>query len=265
MSTQKSFGFQQALRRLLLSMGALPSGQPAYESRFVTRAGTLLCHPHEDWLAARFDHPSVARAIIPGGNLNPYSGKWNWHSTNKKPGFAEIKEVASLLAEVLVDREELKGCGFSLASATKPAEPDQVNTKIGYMYRDADNFKSYGEVVLAGRMSERDMKIILSLCKKDDDRFFIPGMVQLADLQDSFEGVESEWIDERDHPWHTFCEIKPTAAEATQGKNLTAAALVEVFLRTAITGGWDESYEPDFCDDMRQRKQARLTRNGATA
>ena len=50
-----------------------------------TKAGPLLVHVYDDWVACRFD--DVARAKIhfgymPGVNsrLNPYSGKWNWHT-----------------------------------------------------------------------------------------------------------------------------------------------------------------------------------------
>jgi hypothetical protein len=261
-SSQHKSEFQRVLRGLLTAMGALPTGEPAYESRFMTRAGKLLCQPQEDWLATRFENPGAARAIIPGGNLNPHSGKWNWHSANKKPGMAELKEVASLLAEVLVERNELKECGFDLGST---ARPEQGNIKISYMYRDADNYKAHGEVVLAGRMSEGDMKIILAVCSNHGGRFFIPGMVGLDDLQKSFNGGESEWHDDRDHPWHTFTGIEPTEEECTHVDGLASNQLVDKFLRVAINRGWDESYKPESYDEMRKRAEARVTSEGEAA
>ena len=48
-----------------------------------TQAGTLTISPHGNWLACRFADPDRAAAFLRtwghSGNLNPYSGKWNFH------------------------------------------------------------------------------------------------------------------------------------------------------------------------------------------
>ena len=66
----------------LRSIGALDvSGLPGYLGyRFAlpTRYGTLLITPYDNWVACRFSHVELAVAgNIP--NVNPHSGKWNWH------------------------------------------------------------------------------------------------------------------------------------------------------------------------------------------
>jgi len=48
-----------------------------------TQAGKLTISPSGNWLACRFDDPARAltflRTWTTSGNLNPYSGKWNFH------------------------------------------------------------------------------------------------------------------------------------------------------------------------------------------
>jgi hypothetical protein len=48
-----------------------------------TEAGKLLVHPSGNWLACRFEDPDRAKVFLSTwmnwGNLNPYSGKWNFH------------------------------------------------------------------------------------------------------------------------------------------------------------------------------------------
>ena len=55
----------------------------------------------------------------------------------------------------------------------------RVNTKISYLYRDADNYKMRHEVVIAGSMSEEQEKAIED--SLDEGVYFIPSQVGLPD------------------------------------------------------------------------------------
>jgi hypothetical protein len=86
------------------------------------------------------------------------------------------------------------------------------NTLFEYMYRDADNYKKTGSVVLAGRMSADQVRTLNA--SLSDSEFFIPGQVGLKDLQGEFEHGGG-WDEESDHVWHTIEAVKHTSAAPT--------------------------------------------------
>lgn len=73
-----------------------------------------------------------------------------------------------------------------------------MNTRIEYMYRDASNYKAYGEAVLRGTISESEKEAIGKALY--DGEFFIPEEVGLDGLAGDL-GVLDE---EHDHPFHTI-------------------------------------------------------------
>lgn len=75
-----------------------------------------------------------------------------------------------------------------------------MNTKISYMYRDADNYKQHEEVIIEGTISDEDKKFILN--KRDDGSYFIPSQVGLDDLQEKMYSP----IGYSDHVWHELHE-----------------------------------------------------------
>ena len=93
-----------------------------------------------------------------------------------------------------------------------------INTRLAYLYRDADNYKVHHEVVFAGKMSEEEkMRIIASL---DDGEYFIPGPLGLND--ERF-GSETE----ADHPFFEFCYFEETTDKPTT--DITIAEIVKRF------------------------------------
>lgn len=94
--------FAGALREMLVRIGAQPSPN-FYELVLETKAGPLYLSPHEDWLATRFDNPSEAARIIPGGSLNRYSGKWNWHYI--KPTIEDVENLERVMLKVRLSPE----------------------------------------------------------------------------------------------------------------------------------------------------------------
>jgi hypothetical protein len=155
-----------------------------------------------------------------------------------------------------------------------------ANTLFTYMYRDGDNFKQIHAVVFAGGVTD-DMRRRIMMAATlphqsiDDDTegFFIPGLVELPDLQNRFGAIEAkildamapdmtdamkatleglverarlekpQWNDERDHIWHEIIDIKQVNA------NPTVESTIEAFV-TAMEGAiWTESYRPPFYDE----------------
>lgn len=104
----------------------------------------------------------------------------------------------------------------------------RVNTKISYLYRDADNYKMRHEVVIAGSMSEEQEKAIED--SLDEGVYFIPSQVGLPD--DRFGSVT-----EADHPWFEWVGVEPTADRPTL--HVTAEELTAKFVDAA--NGWTES------------------------
>lgn len=70
------------------------------------------------------------------------------------------------------------------------------NSKFSYMYRDADNYKVFNTVVFSGEFSPRDAQNVMK--NLFDEEFFIPGDVDLENLQGRFEDMDPDL----DHPWH---------------------------------------------------------------
>lgn len=110
-----------------------------------------------------------------------------------------------------------------------------TNTRLAYLYRDADNFKVRHEVVFAGQMSEDEkMRIIASL---DDGEYFIPGPLGLND--ERF-GSETE----ADHPFFEFCYFEETTHKPT-----TDIAIAEIVKRFEDNAHLWKDYETS-ADDV---------------
>jgi hypothetical protein len=111
----------------------------------------------------------------------------------------------------------------------KPAVIQTMNTKIWYMYRDADNYKTDNEVIVQGELSWADIQPFLV----EEGVGFIPFDVGLRDLQEDFPQPGDDGI------WH---EIDESAIELTDKPptvRITAQELRENFRR--VGGKWDEA------------------------
>lgn len=75
---KRKFSFKEALRAMLVRIGAQPS-ERFYDLVLETQGGLLWLSPHDDWLATRFESPEKAAQVVTCGSLNRFSGKWNWH------------------------------------------------------------------------------------------------------------------------------------------------------------------------------------------
>lgn len=96
------------------------------------------------------------------------------------------------------------------------------NTRIDYMYRDANNYKQSDHVVMAGALTIEEATAIVDGLDEEDG--FVPSAVGLDDLQ---ERMVTDWEDDADHPFHEIDGISLTGSEPTT--DMTAAEFVVRF------------------------------------
>ena len=135
-----------------------------------------------------------------------------------------------------------------------PPTSAHVNTKLSYLYRDAMNYKTSRTVVLPGVPSPALVAILLASLHEHG---FIPGQVGLPDLQDSFEGCDSDWDDERDHPFHEVSAVEVTDRLPPPGAESFETVVRRMAAVRYVAGGWDEAYRPPFYETMVQRRRER--------
>lgn len=104
-----------------------------------------------------------------------------------------------------------------------------MNTKIEYLYRDADNYKVYNSCIIRGSLTQEQREAILDCL--DSGEFFIPKAVGLPSCR--FEDVT-----EADHDWFEMGReaFEETALEPTV--EVTAGELVAAFQR--CRDHWDK-------------------------
>lgn len=108
-----------------------------------------------------------------------------------------------------------------------------MNTKISYMYRDADNYKTWNEEVLKGEISAQQLMTIVDCL--EDKMYFIPSQVGLPE-------VRFDDVTEADHCWFELCpEQDFSSTEHAPTIDMTVDELVKRF--QAARGRWnDESF-----------------------
>ena len=98
-----------------------------------------------------------------------------------------------------------------------------MNTRINYLYRDADNYKMPNSCIVAGKITPEQIDTIISTL--DDGEYFIPRLVGLPEKK--FDTYDPQ----SDHP---FFELGPDSFEPTKARatiDLTVETLVEAFTR----------------------------------
>ena len=105
-----------------------------------------------------------------------------------------------------------------------------MNTRVEYLYRDADNYKVYNVCVISGMLTQEQRQAICGCL--DMGEFFIPSAVGLPENRFSD-------ITEADHCWFEMCAnpFEDTLAEPTVG--ITSDELVAAFQR--CKNNWPES------------------------
>lgn len=101
----------------------------------------------------------------------------------------------------------------------------KTHSVLEYMYRDASNYKAFGAILLAGRITDEDRARIEAKLSTDD--LFIPEFVGVQPLQSQLDGFPSG----DDHIWHEYLGLRAALPEEV-GELVcwgTVAKFVEIF------------------------------------
>jgi len=113
-----------------------------------------------------------------------------------------------------------------------------MNTRFNYLYRDANNYKTFAHPILEGILTKKQ-KARLIACL-NEGLYFIPSQVGLADIQSQLLMHPGDKLGETDRVWY---ELNPEDLEETfEGVTAIwprAEELLANFL--AAKGSWDVS------------------------
>ena len=91
------------------------------------------------------------------------------------------------------------------------------NIKFNYLYRDAGNYKQFGEIIFANQQSKSLEEIKLAIRKNlIEGEFFIPEKWSVPRL--SFES----YLPELDHDYHEFESLEVTDENPTESIDISA-------------------------------------------
>lgn len=108
-----------------------------------------------------------------------------------------------------------------------------------YLYRDASNFKSWGGVLLAGKV---DPNVLARLKSRfDSGEFFVAEQLGLPTLYGELWKFSDGPIN-ADHVWHTFYALRP--ADASEINMPIFATLEDFVSRVDDVIDWDEELSP---------------------
>ena len=105
-----------------------------------------------------------------------------------------------------------------------------MNTRIEYLYRDADNYKVPNEAVVKGAASEEQIRSILDSLYEGE--FFIPAAVGLP--EERF----SDWDDQSDHPFFELCENDFSPTDDIPNCDISINDLMSAFV--GMKDRWEE-------------------------
>jgi hypothetical protein len=87
---------------------------------------------------------------------------------------------------------------------------DQQYTIFEYLYRDAGNYKSWGRLLLAGRISQGYSETLISHLQTDN--LFVAEQVSIPPLYKALWAL-SGGKTEDDHAFHEFFELRPATSD----------------------------------------------------
>lgn len=105
-----------------------------------------------------------------------------------------------------------------------------MNTKIHYLYRDADNYKVHNSCVIKGVLTPEQINVILSCC--DAGEYFIPNQVGLPERK--FE----KFAPQVDHGWFELNRDDFEYTDQPANVPVTAQKLTDYFI--AAKGSWND-------------------------
>lgn len=82
-----------------------------------------------------------------------------------------------------------------------------------YLYRDASNYKVWGNVILEGEVTQQQLADIRR--SLESDQYFIPEQIGVPALQEQLFAFSGGATDD-DHVWHEFSAIRSATIEEAQ-------------------------------------------------
>lgn len=113
---------------------------------------------------------------------------------------------------------------------------EKHNTRIGYLYRDASNYKVYNQCVIEGLLSNAQREKIIKSC--DEGTYFIPSLVGLP--EERFDAITED-----DHPYFELDDYSFSDTSSAATVTISATELVAKFLEYA--GRWEKFAAAAFC------------------
>lgn len=105
-----------------------------------------------------------------------------------------------------------------------------------YLYRDADNFKAWGKILLSETLSENDVTEIKSLL--DYGEHFVAEEVDIPVLyQELWKYSNGPTVS--DHAYHEFSELRPASEEDVTSTALWGEVTTLIQKFRDIAGEWD--------------------------
>ncbi|MEQ1514815.1 MAG: hypothetical protein ABL934_19335 [Lysobacteraceae bacterium] len=120
----------------------------------------------------------------------------------------------------------------------------EVYCVFAYQYRDAANWKTYGELLLAGKASEAEISAMVS--HLDGGDLFVAEQIGIPSLCGQH-FIDYDGPSDLDHAYHEFLELRPATQDEIDTMSIFAN-LSDLLTRIANTGGrWDVRLSPN-CD-----------------
>lgn len=142
------------------------------------------------------------------------------------PDYPDHQELETYQNELIAD-PAFMCCQFTSADFTEPPVITHTrNTKISYLYRDAENNHVHNECVVEGCITEEMKSSILSCL--DMAEYFIPSQVGMPERTFVDEGYDYDAS--VDHPWFELEEDGFEETEDAPTIDKTAQELVDAFL-----------------------------------
>ena len=128
-----------------------------------------------------------------------------------------------------------------------------TNLCFVYMYRDASNYKQYGETIFSNekQLSVDEVEKQTRACLNEGE-YFIARQIHIEER--FFDALYDD-----DHPWHEFVRVEATSAPAFDPESDHGRDISEFLaeLETAHGAGWDEmNVREDLARQFTEQKQS---------
>lgn len=100
-----------------------------------------------------------------------------------------------------------------------------MNLRFEYLYRDAGNYKNWGDVVFLNEHNH-DADVMEQLTRKTliDGEFFVAEKAEIPDLK------FKTYVSSLDHDWHEFHSLTPTQEQVNDPNSRDITEFVELLV-----------------------------------